>query len=716
MKLRELFEKTDNDKLVLPDFQRDFEWDADKVARLISSFLVKLPIGSFLILEGHRDDFRSRRLCFPYQSFQPKEECLYLLDGQQRLSALKVAFCDLYQPRENWLSRWDHTYSALRARWFIRVKPKDEDEDDIFGWKVLRFPEFSLWEPQKVFNYIQRYKIYKTKDHDQWYHPAYSPKDQMGNEYPEPRLELDIARHATKDNCLLPLYSIYNASKSKKPLHERVLDQIAQQRVDELKAYCQSGDLDIVEVLKDIEPDISSLVETKMADEIQKAWLKLSTKWVSDICNYLDQLLDQEIYAISLESREISRAISIFENINQGGTPLGVYDLVVARAARDQSQKSLTERILDILKQPISLPDSLKDTLLGGNALPTIWDPQNIGCIEDNKPISIVKDQYLNLLSILSHVGSNSDAIKGEHIRKNKILELDYQQINDNTEKVMIALVRAFSFLQFRCGVIKLKSIPYELMILPLAYYLLDDNNWQNKSIIAKLEYWYWTSIFGGAYRSAQNDRTIRDLRSIMSWLESGASFLDSVHSEILNYQGYSSLDVLLLKDPDNKVTGSLHRALLQYLLSQQPLDFLPGVNLRLNSWDVANQKICSFNEEEFELDIHDHHIIPLGSATSLGQSAQELRKKKDHLLNSPLNRTYISKKANDLISSKSPKHYLGYMSQLSIWGHAIPSPLSSLNFNPGEAIDEYYDRVLTKRYEEIKKMLLQELATLTSI
>jgi uncharacterized protein with ParB-like and HNH nuclease domain len=50
LKLRELFEKTDNDKLVLPDFQRDFEWDADKVAKLISSFLVKLPIGSFLIL------------------------------------------------------------------------------------------------------------------------------------------------------------------------------------------------------------------------------------------------------------------------------------------------------------------------------------------------------------------------------------------------------------------------------------------------------------------------------------------------------------------------------------------------------------------------------------------------------------------------------------------------------------------------------------------
>lgn len=253
-------------------------------------------------------------------------------------------------------------------------------------------------------------------------------------------------------------------------------------------------------------------------------------------------------------------------------------------------------------------------------------------------------------------------------------------------------------------------------MILPLAYYLLDDDNWQNKSIIAKLEYWYWTSIFGGAYRTAQNDRTIRDLRSIQSWLESGASFLDYVHAEMLNYHGYSSLDVLLLKDPDNKVTGSLRRALLHYILSQQPLDFLPGVNLRVNSRDIASQKICSLNGEEFELGIHDHHIIPLGSATSLGQSAQELRKKKGHILNSPLNRTYISKKANDLISSRSPQDYLNYMNQLSIWGHAIPSPLSNLNINPGESMDEYYERVLTKRFEEIQKILLQELATLTSI
>ncbi len=453
-----------------------------------------------------------------------------------------------------------------------------------------------------------------------------------------------------------------------------------------------------------------------MVDEIQKAWFKLSTKWVSDICNYLDQLLDQEIYAISLESREIVRAISIFENINQGGTPLGVYDLVVARAARDDTKKSLTERILSILSQPITLPDSLKDTLLGGNVLPTVWDPQDIGCIEDNKPINIVKNQYLNLLSILSHVGNNSADIRGEHIRKNKILELNHEQINDNTEKVMTALVRSFAFLQLRCGVVKITNIPYELMILPLAYYLLDDNKWTAKFSIAKLEYWYWTSIFGGAYRAAQNERVIRDLRSIRPWLESGTAFLDSVHAEILNYQGYSSLDVLLQKDPDNKVTGSLHRGLLQYLLSQQPLDFLPGVNLRLNPWDIASQKICSLNGADFELGIHDHHIIPLGSATSLGQSAQELRKQKEHILNSPLNRTYISKKANDLISSRSPQDYLSYMKQLSIWGHAIPSPLSQLNKNPGESTDEYYERVLTKRFEEIQKMLLQELAALTSI
>lgn len=716
MKLRELFEKTDNDKLVLPDFQRDFEWETEKISKMISSFLVRLPIGSLLILEGDRDDFRSRKLCFPYQDFEPKEECLYLLDGQQRLSALKIALCDLYQPKGDWTSQWSQTYSSLRARWFIRVKPKDGDEEDVFGWKFLKFPEFSLWEPQKVFNFIQRYNIYKTKGLDQWYHPAYSPKDKGGNDLLQPLKELDIARHAVDDNCLLPLYSVYNSTKSKQTLHARVLDQIAQRRVDELKALCQSRTFDIVEVLIDIEPDIVSLVETDLADDIQKTWLKLSTKWVSDVCNYLDQLLDQEIYVISLESREISRAISIFENINQGGTPLGVYDLVVARAARNKAEKSLTERILDILRQSITLPDSLKDTVLGGNQLPTVWDPQNIGCIEDNKPIGIVKDQYLNLLSIISHLGNNSDGIKGEHIRKNKILELNHEQINDNTEKAMTALVRAFAFVQFRCGVVKLTNIPYELMILPLAYYLLDDDNWNNKSVMAKLEYWYWTSIFGGAYRAAQNDRVIRDLKSIRPWLSSGRIFLDSVHAEALKYQGYSSQEVLLLKDADNRAPASLHRGLLQFVLSQQPLDFLPGTTLRLNPWDIAVQKMCSFNGSDFELSVHDHHIIPLGSATTLGQSAQELRKSKEHILNSPLNRTYISKKANDLVSSKSPDDYLNFMSELSLWGHAIPTPLVELKRKPEELAHEYHERVLAKRFEEIRKALLEELDKLLTM
>lgn len=150
--IRRFFEQCDNDKIVLPDFQRDFVWKTDQIKRLLSSFMLKLPIGSFLLLEGKSDDFKSRKICFPKRDVNPREECLYLLDGQQRLSALKAVFDDLYRSDEGWKKQFEDTYSQLRYRWFIRVIP-DENEDDIFGWRKLFFPVGLTGNPRKFMIY-----------------------------------------------------------------------------------------------------------------------------------------------------------------------------------------------------------------------------------------------------------------------------------------------------------------------------------------------------------------------------------------------------------------------------------------------------------------------------------------------------------------------------------------------------------------------------------
>jgi len=45
MKLKEILQENEDKRLVLPDFQRDLEWQTEKQKKLLASFLVDLPVG-----------------------------------------------------------------------------------------------------------------------------------------------------------------------------------------------------------------------------------------------------------------------------------------------------------------------------------------------------------------------------------------------------------------------------------------------------------------------------------------------------------------------------------------------------------------------------------------------------------------------------------------------------------------------------------------------
>ena len=54
----ELVHKIEDNKIVLPDFQRGFVWkDQKKQKALIASILTKLPIGTILLLEAKVDEY-----------------------------------------------------------------------------------------------------------------------------------------------------------------------------------------------------------------------------------------------------------------------------------------------------------------------------------------------------------------------------------------------------------------------------------------------------------------------------------------------------------------------------------------------------------------------------------------------------------------------------------------------------------------------------------
>ncbi|MCX7719603.1 MAG: DUF262 domain-containing protein, partial [Candidatus Sumerlaeaceae bacterium] len=88
--LHELLVRADCGKLQLPDFQRGWVWDDDRVRSLLASVSVSFPIGAVMLLQtgGEHVRFKPRPLAgTPAKSSEVSPEAL-ILDGQQRLTSL----------------------------------------------------------------------------------------------------------------------------------------------------------------------------------------------------------------------------------------------------------------------------------------------------------------------------------------------------------------------------------------------------------------------------------------------------------------------------------------------------------------------------------------------------------------------------------------------------------------------------------------------------
>lgn len=354
----------------------------------------------------------------------------------------------------------------------------------------------------------------------------------------------------------------------------------------------------------------------------------------------------------------------------------------------------------------------------------------------DNRgiPSKIFQDQYLNVLSLLAHFdygafekevpgqqGSKTETLQVDHIKQKKQLGLTSQQIVQHSSAAVEALKRALCFLQLRCGVVTFSKLHYKLMVLPLAYVLHSDAAWASAEVLNKIEYWYWSSLLGGAYREAQNPRVIGDLVELYQWtVGDGANPFESRSKRVLNEPNYSDRDLLLREvEEDRTVPPAVEAGVIQYVLSKQPVDFLPTTRfpekVRLSAWAVAQgDEFEDADGDSYELKLQVHHVCPLASATAVGATAKALRDKPGHILNSPLNLTPITEKANRILGGKSEQDYIDYLSEMSLDTHLLPTA-SAFRHQGAESEPERYQRLMETRYERLRSDLLDRLDRLTA-
>jgi hypothetical protein len=173
--LERLLSDCDQGKLQLPDFQRSWVWDEERIKSLISSISRAFPIGALMALQtGGPVNFKPRPIeGAPPDARQARPQSL-LLDGQQRLTslyqvALRGKVVETITPRRKKVRRWFYI-DILKA-----LDPDADREDAILSLpedRVVRSEfgrtvDLDLSSPQREYAEL-KYPMSQVFDWDEW--------------------------------------------------------------------------------------------------------------------------------------------------------------------------------------------------------------------------------------------------------------------------------------------------------------------------------------------------------------------------------------------------------------------------------------------------------------------------------------------------------------------------------------------------------------------
>lgn len=278
--------------------------------------------------------------------------------------------------------------------------------------------------------------------------------------------------------------------------------------------------------------------------------------------------------------------------------------------------------------------------------------------------------------------------IKLDFIKKNKILALSGKDLDTKCDAVCEAIDQAMFFFQMRCGIRTIKEINYSLMIMVVAYILLNHAN-RTKKTYDYLEAWYWSSILSGYFVSDQNARAIKSLVNLLYIIETDdIQWLKEMKDKMFKSEFFSDRDFLLMKKGDG--------------LGIAPKEFLRGIVCQFylaSTYKGLFDDTIDINAFE-KLNLEKHHVIPLGSfskSKKVNSGNEKLRKDGKFFLNSPMNFIYITEGENLEISDDD---LVKYQQRIS-----APETRETLGFS-GEldaATEEKCRQILEQRFDKIE-------------
>jgi len=334
------------------------------------------------------------------------------------------------------------------------------------------------------------------------------------------------------------------------------------------------------------------------SEEIDDNWDKFYETIVAPMTKY-------QIPVIQVGNDVPKEAVcQVFENVNQGGVSLTVFELVTATFAAENFELR-------------------KDW-------DAIWkDLSKVRQLYHRHIQSFTGTDFLTAITLLASYENFAKGItKAVSCKKRDVLKLTYKEYGKYRNRVIDGIGEAVKFLSEQ-RVFTALDLPYSSQLIPLSVaFAIDSNLWFSAANQRKLEQWYWCGVFGELYGGANETRYVNDIQGLMAWVKDDANEPDTVQRS--NFHA-SRLQQLYTRN------SAAYKGVMALILKEHALDFIKG----------SQMDFASYVQEATDI----HHIFP--------QNYCEKEQLDKAQWNSVINKTPIYARTNRIIQGVAPSKYL---------------------------------------------------------
>lgn len=323
----------------------------------------------------------------------------------------------------------------------------------------------------------------------------------------------------------------------------------------------------------------------------------------------LNTISGYKLPVITLDKSTPREAVcKVFENVNTGGVPLTVFELVTATYAT---------RDFDLRKDWVQC----RNTICGfGDTLRTdLFD-------------GIDETTFLTTVCLYtSYLNKQSGKTNTISCKKKDVLGLPYESYIANRDAVLSGFKIAKEILLRDQCVFRQRDLPYTTQLIPLAAIcaVLGKSKCNEPNTIKSLSRWYWCGILGEMYGGANETRYAYDIEDMVEEVNGRPNAMHTINSAV-----FSSTRLLTLQTR----LSAAYKGIMALLYKEKCRDFMNNTTI-----DIVNSMLES-------PDIH--HIFPEAYCEKMGIKRERY--------NSIINKTPILPATNRSIGGNAPSEYLG--------------------------------------------------------